>query len=132
MHDEDLKLIRQIVASDGRKYTAGNIDRSKYDRLVDMGWLTPFKTNISDVEYQATDKGRAAALAATFRVRPNRRLQRAFQLHTPLILDRGFTSVRDTGGADWGLKEPTEPIFQGMSRTFSWRHITASAPPRAG
>ena len=56
------KLIRQIVASGGRKYTAGNIDRSKYDRLVDMGWLTPFKTNISDVEYQATDKGRAAAV----------------------------------------------------------------------
>ena len=26
--DEDLKLIRQIVASGGRKYTAGNIDRS--------------------------------------------------------------------------------------------------------
>jgi hypothetical protein len=46
-----------------RKYTAGNIDRSRYDRLVDMGWLTPFKTNISDVEYQATDKGRAAAVA---------------------------------------------------------------------
>ena len=44
---EDIKLIRQIVASDGRKYTAGNIDRSRYDRLVDMGWLTPFKTNIS-------------------------------------------------------------------------------------
>jgi hypothetical protein len=41
MQDEDLKLIRQIVASGGRKYTAGNIDRSKYDRLVDMGWLTP-------------------------------------------------------------------------------------------
>jgi DUF3860-like len=63
MHDEDLKLIRQIVASDGRKYTAGNIDRSRYDRLVDLGWLTPFKTNISDVEYQATEKGRAAAVA---------------------------------------------------------------------
>jgi hypothetical protein len=62
-HDEDLKLIRQIVASDGRKYTAGNIDRSKYDRLVDMGWLTPFKTNISDVVYQATDEGRTAAVA---------------------------------------------------------------------
>jgi hypothetical protein len=37
MHDEYLKLIRQIVASDGRKYTAGNIDRSRYDRLVDLG-----------------------------------------------------------------------------------------------
>ena len=63
MQDEDLKLIRQIVASGGRKYTAGNIDRSKYDRLVDMGWLTPFETNISDVEYQAKEKGRAAAVA---------------------------------------------------------------------
>jgi hypothetical protein len=63
MNDQDLKLMRQIVASDGRKYTAGNIDRSRYDRLVDMGWLTPFKTNINDVEYQATDEGRVAALA---------------------------------------------------------------------
>jgi hypothetical protein len=62
MDDEDLKLIRQIVASDGRKYTAGNIDRSRYDRLVDLGWLTPFKTNISDVEYQVTEKGRAASV----------------------------------------------------------------------
>ena len=24
------------------------------------------------------------------------------------MLDRGFTSVRDTGGADWGLKEATD------------------------
>ena len=55
--DEDLKLIRQIVASGGRKYTAGNIYRGRYDRLVDMGWLIPSKFNISDVEYQATDEG---------------------------------------------------------------------------
>jgi hypothetical protein len=61
--EDDLKLIRQIVASDGRKYTAGNIDRSRYDRLVDLGWLTPFKTNISDVEYHVTEKGRAASAA---------------------------------------------------------------------
>jgi hypothetical protein len=61
--DQDLKLIRQIVASDGRKYTAGNIDRSRYDRLVDKGWLTAFKTNISDVEYQVTENGRAASVA---------------------------------------------------------------------
>jgi hypothetical protein len=62
MNNEDLKLIRQIVASDGHIYAAGNIDRSRYDRLVNMGWLTAFKTNISDVEYQATEKGRAAAI----------------------------------------------------------------------
>ena len=59
--DEDFKLIRQIVADGGRKYTAGNIDRSRYDRLVDAGWLTPIRINTSDVEYQVTDKGRAAA-----------------------------------------------------------------------
>jgi hypothetical protein len=34
MTDEnDLKLIRQIVAGGGRKYTAGNIDRRKYEQL---------------------------------------------------------------------------------------------------
>jgi hypothetical protein len=60
---EDIKLLRRIVAGGGRKYTAGNVDRSKYHRLVDLGWLTPFKTNISDVEYQVTEKGRAASAA---------------------------------------------------------------------
>ena len=62
MTDEDLKLIRQIIADGGRKYTAGNIDRRKYDRLVDLGWLTSSATNISDVEYNVTEKGGAAAL----------------------------------------------------------------------
>jgi hypothetical protein len=57
MQDEDLKLIRQIVASGGRKYTAGNVDRSRYDRLVDQGWLTALKTNDNDVEYHVTDRG---------------------------------------------------------------------------
>jgi hypothetical protein len=54
-------MIRQIVAGGGRKYTSEDVDRSRYDRLVDLGWLTPFKTNISDVEYHVADKGRAAA-----------------------------------------------------------------------
>jgi hypothetical protein len=56
MTDEDLKLIRQIIADGGRKYTAGNSDRRKYDRLVDLGWLTSSATNISDVEYNATER----------------------------------------------------------------------------
>ncbi len=38
---------------------ANALDRNKY-RLVDLGWLTSFKTNINDVEYQVTEKGRAA------------------------------------------------------------------------
>jgi hypothetical protein len=59
--DNDLKLIREIVAHGGRKYTAGNVDRSRHQRLVDLGWLTPFVVNISDVEYVATEQGVAAA-----------------------------------------------------------------------
>jgi hypothetical protein len=55
MTDEDLKLIRQIIADGCRKYTAGNSDRRKYDRLVDLGWLTSSATNIGDVEYNATE-----------------------------------------------------------------------------
>jgi hypothetical protein len=51
MQDEDIKLLRRIVAGGGRKYTAGNIDRSRYDRLVDLGWLTPFKTNLLNFQF---------------------------------------------------------------------------------
>jgi hypothetical protein len=50
----------------GRKYTIGNVDRSRYDRLVDLGWLTAIKTNDSDVEYHVTDIGRAVAEARKF------------------------------------------------------------------
>ena len=57
----DLKLIREIVSHGGRKYTAGNIDRTRYERLVDLGWLTPFVNNMSDIEYIATEPGRIAA-----------------------------------------------------------------------
>ncbi len=45
----------------GRKYTAGNIDRSRYERLVDLGWLAPVLVNKTDVVYDATDQGIAAA-----------------------------------------------------------------------
>src|SRR6476659_11395013 len=34
------------------------------------------------------------------------------------MLNRGFTSVRDTGGADWGLKEATEKGFLPGPRLF--------------
>lgn len=34
------------------------------------------------------------------------------------MLDRGFTSVRDTGGADWGLKEATDKWLLAGPRLF--------------
>ena len=58
----DLELIRRIASTGGRKYTAGNIDRQKYQRLVTLGWLTEASVNISDVLYEVTDAGKAAAL----------------------------------------------------------------------
>jgi hypothetical protein len=58
----DIELIRKIATTGGRKYTAGNIDRRKYQRLVALGWLTEVSVNISDVLYEVTDTGKAAAL----------------------------------------------------------------------
>jgi hypothetical protein len=58
----DVELIRRIAATGGKKYTAGNIDREKYRRLVALGWLTEVSFNVSDVLYEVTDAGKAAAL----------------------------------------------------------------------
>ena len=58
----DRELVRKIVAAGGRKYTAGNIDRQKYQRLVTLSWLTEASINISDVVYEVTEAGKAAAL----------------------------------------------------------------------
>ena len=41
--------------------TAGNIDRQKYERLVELGWLMATSPNVSDVLYEVTDKGRQDA-----------------------------------------------------------------------
>ena len=62
MPPTDIELIRKIAAEGGRKYTAGNIDRRKYQRLVALGWLTEVPVNISDVLCEVTDAGKAAAL----------------------------------------------------------------------
>src|SRR5882724_12198002 len=40
------------------------------------------------------------------------------------MLDRGFTSVRDTGGADWGVKEATEKWLLAGPRLFISCHET--------
>jgi hypothetical protein len=58
---DDFKLIREIVAKGGHKQTLGNVDRTRYQRLVDLGWLDAFPTNISDVVYRVTERGKAAA-----------------------------------------------------------------------
>src|SRR3546814_20655254 len=44
------------------------------------------------------------------------------------MLDRGFTSVRDTGGADWGLKAEVDEGQVPGTRRFIARH--ANCPTR--
>jgi hypothetical protein len=61
MTQQDLQLIREIVSHGGAKYTAGNIDRTRYQRLVDLGWLSPVIMNKMDIAYEATEAGRSAA-----------------------------------------------------------------------
>jgi hypothetical protein len=58
---DDFKLIREIVAAGGSKYASGNVDRNRYQRLVDLGWLVAFSTNMSGVHYRVTERGKAAA-----------------------------------------------------------------------
>ena len=58
---DDFKLIKQIVAAGGHKHVVGEVDRDKYQRLVELGWLKAFVTNISEVSYWVTERGRAAA-----------------------------------------------------------------------
>ena len=59
--DDDRKLLHKLIEEGGRKYTAGSIDRRKYERLVEFGWLTATSPNVSDVLYEVTDKGRQDA-----------------------------------------------------------------------
>ena len=61
MDVEDLILLREIAAQGGKRYTAGNVDRRRYQRLVDAGFLTPYTANISDVLYELTEAGRVVA-----------------------------------------------------------------------
>jgi hypothetical protein len=63
----DLELIRKIAAAGGRKYTAGNLDRGKYQRLVALGWLTEVSVNISDVVYEITETGKSGLASRRLR-----------------------------------------------------------------
>jgi len=58
---DDFKLIKQIVATGGHKHMIGELDRDRYQRLVELGWLKASVTNISDIYYGVTESGRAAA-----------------------------------------------------------------------
>jgi hypothetical protein len=59
---DDFKLVKQIVAADGHKHVVGGVDRDKYQRLVELGWLDSFPTNIES--YRARESSRLTLLKA--------------------------------------------------------------------
>ena len=64
--EADCKVLSSMQFTDGKFYTAGNMNRRKYVRIEDIGWIKGIATNISDVEYYLTATGRAQlALAQT-------------------------------------------------------------------
>jgi hypothetical protein len=64
--EADSQVLISMQFTNGKCYTAGNINRRKYQRIEDIGWIKGIATNISDVEYYLTETGRAQlALAKT-------------------------------------------------------------------
>jgi hypothetical protein len=57
--EADCRVLLSMQFSDGKFYTSGNINRRKYERLEEIGWVKGIGTNVSDVEYHLTTYGRA-------------------------------------------------------------------------
>ncbi|MGY8685087.1 hypothetical protein Q2941_46200 [Bradyrhizobium sp. UFLA05-153] len=74
---DDFKLIEQIVAAGGHKHMTGELDRDKYQRLVELGWLKAFVASIGDASYQVTERGRAPSLSFFEAGNPSKRRRRA-------------------------------------------------------
>jgi hypothetical protein len=56
--EADSRVLTSMRFADGKCYTSGNINRRKYERLEEIGWVNGIATNISDVEYHLTETGR--------------------------------------------------------------------------
>jgi hypothetical protein len=64
--EADSQVLNSMQFTNDRCYTAGNINRRRYQRLEDIGWIKGISPNISDVEYYLTETGQAQlALART-------------------------------------------------------------------
>lgn len=56
--EADCRVLSSMQFSGGKFYTSGNINRRKYERLEEIGWVKGLATNMSDVEYRLTVDGR--------------------------------------------------------------------------
>jgi hypothetical protein len=87
--EADSQVLNSMQFTNGKYYTAGNMNRRKYKRLEDIGWIKGISTNISDVEYYLTETGKAQ-LALT-------RTADAMQQDFPDPAPSGFQTIVNPG-----------------------------------
>jgi hypothetical protein len=87
--EADSQVLSSMQFTNGKCYTAGNMNRRKYHRLEDIGWIKGISPNISDVEYYLTETGRAQ-LALT-------RTADAMQQDFPDPAPGGFQTIVNSG-----------------------------------
>jgi hypothetical protein len=87
--EADSQVLNLMRFSNGKCYTAGNVNRRKYQRLEDIGWVKGICPNISDVEYYLTESGRAQ-LALT-------RIAEAMEQDFPDPAPDGFQTIVNSG-----------------------------------
>jgi hypothetical protein len=87
--EADSRVLNAMQFTNGKCYTAGNVNRRKYERLEDIGWIKGISTNMSDVEYHLTKTGEAQ-LALT-------RTADAMQGDFPDPAPGGFQTVVNAG-----------------------------------
>lgn len=58
--ETDRKVLMSMKFERGVFLTRGNMNRRKYERLEELGWVKHFSVNLNDVEYHITEEGRKA------------------------------------------------------------------------
>jgi hypothetical protein len=87
--EADSRALNSMQFTNGKCYTAGNVNRRKYERLEDIGWIKGISMNLSDVEYHLTETGKAQ-LALT-------RTAHAMQQDFPDPAPGGFQTAVNAG-----------------------------------
>jgi hypothetical protein len=87
--EADSQVLNSMQFTNSKCYTAGNMNRRKYQRIEDIGWIKGISTNISDVEYYLTETG-TAQLALT-------RTADAMQQDFPDPAPGGFQTTVNSG-----------------------------------
>jgi hypothetical protein len=87
--EADSQVLNSMQFTNGKCYTAGNMNRRKYQRIEDIGWIKGISTNVSDVEYYLTEAGKAQ-LALT-------RTAEAMQQEFPDPAPGGFQTTVNLG-----------------------------------